>query len=356
MDCLPELIPKTMKMDLKRLKPWINGLEAYKAGKTIEGLVKLASNENNYGPSPKVVKAIKEWSSKSYKYPYLDREVCEAISGYVGVESENIVVGNGSDELIDFIVKVFKGPFAGFYPSYSEYRLMTEILGEEYVEVRLNSDFGFDVDRFLDEAGEAKACFLCTPNNPTGGVLDRDYVVRILESGRITIVDEAYVEFGGKSIVDLIDEYENLIVLRTFAKAFGLAGLRVGYLIACSEVIDCMDKVKPPFNVGILAQAAVLAALDDVGYMKKCVEKIKRDRKPLYDALNRKFTAYQSEANFVLADVSPRKAADFYEDMVEEGFIVRMFGKFNGFAGEYVRVSVGTTDENNAFISALERV
>ncbi|MFH1403761.1 MAG: histidinol-phosphate transaminase [Candidatus Altiarchaeota archaeon] len=342
-------------MDSNRVKTWINGLDVYKPGKTREGLVKLSSNENNYGPSPRVVESIIEWAPKVGKYPFMDNEVREAIARYAGVNQENVIAGNGSDELIDMIVKTFKGPFAGPYPSFSEYELVAKALGEDYVEVKLEEDFSFNAGRFIKEGGMADTLFLCTPNNPTGGVISREDIVKVLDTGKTVVVDEAYYEFGVESTVDLIDEYENLIILRTFAKAFGLAGLRVGYAIADEETIEALGKVKPPFNVNLLAQISVLAALEDLGYMEECVSRIKKDREALYNALSKRYRTFKSQSNFVLADVSPTTARGFYEKMLDQGFITRVFGKFRGFKGEYVRVTVGKTEENESFINALDK-
>ncbi len=340
----------------KYVKPWIACLDVYKPGKTIEGKIKLSSNENNYGPSPMVVSALKDWAPKVNMYPYLFNEVNEAIAEFCGVKPENIVCGNGSDEIIDFIAKIFKGPFAGFYPSFSEYVLCSKANGEEYVDSILDEGFVFDADRFIEDTKSANIIFLCNPNNPTGGVLERKDIIKVLDTGKITIVDEAYAEFTGETVVDLIEDYENLIVLRTFAKSFGIAGLRVGYSIACEKMTEILGKVRPPFNVNLFAQVAALAALDDQDYMRKTVDVIKKDRDKLSKALDKKYNAFPSEANFVLADVSPQMASEAYQDLFNAGFIVREFGKFKGFKGEYIRVTVGTTQENNAFIKALEDI
>lgn len=337
-----------------KVNPWIEGLTPYAPGKTADGKIKLASNENNYGPSPKVIAVLKELGDKINVYPYKTRELGEKTAGYCKVGAGNIILGNGSDELIDLILKVFGGPSLAFTPGFSEYRICSQTLGLEYSEVRLNPDFSLPADEFVEAAEKANVVFLASPNNPTGSTVEESDIKRVLDTGKIVVVDEAYYEFYGETIVPLVNEYSNLIVLRTFSKAFGLAGLRVGYAVACRELIGLLNRVKPPFNVNSLAHEKALVALEDLEYLKSTVEEIKGDRRLLYNALNKKYRAFPSEANFVLADVSPMTAKEFYDKMFEKGFIVREFGEFPGFSGQYVRVTVGTTEENQKFIEALD--
>jgi len=196
--------------------------------------------------------------------------------------------------------------------------------------------------------------FLDNPNNPTGGVIARDDIIRVLDEGKITVIDEAYYEFYGESVSDLINDYPNLIVLRTFSKAFGLGGLRVGYAVACKDIIELLDRVRPPFNVNSLAMDAALAALDDVDYMKKTVDKIVEDRNRLSESLASKLKVFPSQTNFLLMDVSPSSAQEFFERMLERKIVVRKFGRFEGFEGEFIRITVGTKKENEKLIEALE--
>jgi histidinol-phosphate aminotransferase len=341
---------------MEYVKPWVHKLKPYSPGKTVEGMVKLASNENNYGPSPKVVEGLRGRVGRVYMYPYRDLDVREALAGYVGVGVEGIVLGNGSDELIDLVVRAFKPPVAGHYPTFLEYPAYTRIYGEEYVSVPLNDDFSFNAEVFIREAGRANLLFLCTPNNPTGTIIEREDIIKVVETGRIVVVDEAYYEFCGSTVVDLIPEYGNLIVLRTLAKAFGLAGLRVGYAVCNPDVAGVLGKVKPPFNVNCLAHEAVLLALGDLEYMHDTVERLKADRGMLVRELSKRFRVVPSHTNFVLVDVSPFTAQEFFERMLEQGIVVRPFGSFDGFGGEFVRITVGTGVENGGLVSALEKL
>ena len=346
-----------MKYDLSdNVKPWIPDLCCYTPGSTLEGYIKLASNENNYGPSPKVKEAIKNAAGKVYIYPYRGRELREKIAEYCQCDPGNIITGNGSDESIDLIFKTFKGPVHSLNPTYAEYRIFSEALGEKYEQTDLEQDFTFPLEKFIKESKKARIILLCSPNNPTGGVISRQELTTILEEGKTTVVDEAYVEFHKRSFTPLVSEYPNLLILRTFSKAFAIAGLRLGYVIANPDTIKLLDRVKPPFSVNSLAMEAALAALDDQGYMRETVEKIVKDREILCTELNKKFKAYKSESNFILADVTPQKSDDVCRKLLEKKIIIRNFGKFPGFSGEYIRVSVGTTKENRKFVQALKDI
>ncbi len=338
----------------ENVKPWIPGLCCYTPGQTIEGYTKLASNENNYGPSPKVKEAIRKAAGSVNVYPYRDPELREKIAGYCKCRPGNVITGNGSDESIDLIYKTFKGPVHSVNPTYTEYRIFAEALGERYSYTNLDEGFTFPVEKFIKESKNARILVLCSPNNPTGGVLSEENIRAVLEEGKTTVLDEAYVEFHKRSFTPLVSEYPNLLVLRTFSKAFAIAGLRVGYIVADPEAIKLLDRVKPPFSVNTLALEAAMAALDDQGYMRETVEKIKKDRKRLYNELNKKFKAYKSGSNYILADVAPMRSNDVYEKLLEKKIIVRNLGRFHGFSGEYLRVSVGTTEENERFIDVLK--
>jgi len=344
----------------KFFKPWISDVSPYIPGKMSEGFIKLASNENDYGPSEKVIAAIKDKAGDIFRYPYKDELVKEKISKYCGnlIDTENIILGNGSDELIELIIKTFQSPYMGFYPSFVEYNRVSKIFNEIYYEIPLNDDFTFNCEKFInDEKFEkARVVFLCSPNNPTGGIIERKDIEKILKFNKVVVVDEAYYEFSNLTCIDLTDEYENLIVLRTMAKAFGIAGLRMGYGISNKEIIKFLHKVKPPFNVNILAHEAALAALNDISFMKKNVERIINSRKILSDILSRKFKVFESHTNFLFIDVSPYTAQEFFEDLYEKKIIVRPFGKLDGFKGEYIRITVGTEKENEILTDATEGI
>ena len=332
---------------------WVHGLTPYSPGKTVEGAVKLASNENDWGPSPKVISGLRRKVKEVFRYPHRDNDVKEALAGYCGAKAENIVLGNGSDELIELIVKAFRGPIASHYPTFLEYPTYAAIYNVPYMGSKLGPGFAFEAERFISETSAANLIFLCTPNNPTGTVIEPADVEKVAKAGKIVVVDEAYAEFWGKTLVPLAKDYPNIIVLKTMAKAFGLAGLRMGYAVASQEIAQALSKVKSPFNVNSLAHEAALLALADVPYMRRTVGKIVRDRGRLERALAKKYRVIPSKTNFILADVSPMKPGEFYDRMLKRGFVVRPQPAFDGFPGSWVRITVGTTGENTGLIRAI---
>ena len=339
------------------IKPWVDGVVSYVPGKTIEGYIKLASNENNFGPSPKVIAALNKAASCVNTYPYKDMQLREAIGKYCGnYSADDVILGNGSDELIDLILKAFKGPLYTFSPTFASYSIYARMLNEKYQDIPLNADFSFPLAEFIAGSKEAGIIFLCTPNNPTGTILSEKEITEVLDLGKPTVVDEAYFEFCGKTSLPLLKDYDNLIVTRTLAKAFGLAGLRIGYAVANPGTIKVLLKVKPPFNVNILAQEAALAALSDVPYMKGVVEKTIKERETLYRNITKRFTATPSYTNFILMNTAPLSAAEFYEKLLTAGFVVRQLGRFPGFSGEYCRITVGTPEQNKKLATALDSI
>lgn len=344
-----------MKVEGK-VNTWLKSIGLYTPGQIREGYIKLSANENNYGPSRKVVGKIKQTAGQIYRYPYKDLKLRKKIAGYVGTKPDNIIVGNGSDELMDLIIKTFKGDVCGLYPGFLWYKLVANVNGRKYYEIPLESDFSFDVKKFLKASKKTGIIFIDNPNNPTGTVIAEKDIKVILDAGKITVIDEAYFEFYGKTAIPLTRRYKNLIVLRTFAKAFSLAGLRVGYAIANRQTIDYINKVKSPFNVNLVAQEAALSSLEDKKYMRECVKKILRDRKKLYANLNKKFKCVSSEANFLLVDTSALTTGQFFNKLLKAKIIVRKFGKLKGFKGNYTRITIGTASENRKLLKVLKNL
>lgn len=340
----------------QHVNEWVHKITPYQPGKTIEGMIKLASNENAYGPSPLVIKGLREYIPNIGRYPYKDIEVKEAIAAYAKVKPENIVLGNGSDENIELIIKAYKGAVGASYPSFVSYPIYAQMHNRQYFYSPLNPDFTFNRERFIKDTWNANILFLCSPNNPTGSTIDLSDIEDIAQTGKIVVVDEAYFEFHGVTAKNLVSQYPNVIVLRTMAKAFALAGLRIGYAIASEEVAQTLNKVKGPFNVNILAQEAALLALKDVEYMKRCVARIIQDRKSVEARLAQKFKVFPSQANFLLVDVSPYTAQEFYEKMLENRIVVRPQPKFHGWDGNYVRITIGTSEENYQLADAINKL
>ena len=341
---------------MEHMKECIKYLAPYSPGKTVEGAIKLSSNENNYGPSPKVLAGLKKSIHKIFMYPHKDEEVKAALARYCGAKPENIVLGNGSDELIELIVKVFHGPIGSHYPTFAEYPTYAKMHDIPYVSSDLGEGFGFEADRFLRETREAKILFLCTPNNPTGTTISRSDVKKVAATGKIVVVDEAYAEFWGVTYADLPSKYPNIIVLKTLAKAFGLAGLRIGYAIAAPDVADALERVKAPFNVNYVAHEAALLAMKDLPYMRRTVKRIVRDRGIVAKALGKRFRVIPSKTNYLLVDVSPMAPSEFFDRMLKEKIVVRPQPRFEGFPGSWVRITIGTSAENKKLVKAAERI
>ena len=305
------------------INEWVHKIAPYTPGRTIEGATKLASNENSYGPSPKVIAGLREKLPEIFRYPYKNVHVKEKLAEYCRVKPENIVLGNGSDEMIELLIKAFRGPVASHYPTFAYYPICAQIYNREYISSSLNHDFSFNVQRFIKETWKANLVFLCSPNNPTGTVIDLQDIEEVAQTGKIVVVDEAYFEFYGTSAKHLLLQYPNVIILRTMAKAFGLAGLRMGYAIADPELAEALKKVRGPFTTNYLAHEATLLALKDLDYMKKTVARLVHDRKAIEKKLADKYKAVPSNTNFILVDVSPMSAKEFSEKMLEHRIGVR---------------------------------
>lgn len=332
-------------------------------GLRAKNVIKLASNENPLGASKKAVEAIKKFASKAHLYPDTDAsELREAIAKRFDLKSGNVIVGNGSDEIIELAIKLFlnEGEEAIVpSPTFSFYANLAKLYGGRIITAPLDKEFNYDANAVLAKTSvSTKLIFVCSPNNPTGGVITEDALRRILQGRAVVILDEAYAEFADSSLVNLIREYENLIVLRTFSKAFGLAGLRVGYGIACEKVIEYMLRIKPPFNVNTLAQKAALAALSDRAHLKKSIATVKEGRRFIAENLKKLgIKTYPSQANFLLLNFGDAKktAKEVAEKLLRKGIITRECGSF-GLNDNYLRVSIGTKAQNKKFIAELKKL
>ncbi|MCH7996338.1 MAG: aminotransferase class I/II-fold pyridoxal phosphate-dependent enzyme [Chloroflexi bacterium] len=224
--------------------------------------VKLDANENPYGPSPRVLRAI-AGSSALHVYPDAEQQhLRTALGDYVGLGAEHIVVGNGSDDILDLITRLTLEPgdrVINCTPTFGMYKFVTEVSGGVLVEVSRNDHYGLDLDAIEKSIDDrTKIVFIASPNNPTGNSSSRDEIVRLLETGLAVVVDEAYFEFSGQTMASLVPDYDNLMVVRTFSKWAGLAGVRVGYGIFSPRIADYINQIKQPYNVSVFAQMAAL--------------------------------------------------------------------------------------------------
>ena len=321
-------------------------------------LIKLDANENPYGPTPAVRRVIESFADTAI-YPDPDQaDLRGALSDYTGVPSGRIVGAAGSDELIDLLVRLFVAPgdrVVTAVPTFGMYSFSTEVIGGEFVpEPRSAQDFSLDLPRMVESVPGAKLAFLASPNNPTGNSLSRFELKELLDTGTIVVVDEAYHEFSDlPSAAELLDEYPNLFVLRTFSKWAGLAGLRVGYGLFPADLAAVLMRVKPPYNVGTLAQAAAVAALDDRETAFERVRTIVNERAKLARALAHIEGArvYPSDANFLLIRFLGRDTRSLHARLRARGIALRWFDTPG--LEDCIRVSVGLPDQNESLLNAL---
>jgi histidinol-phosphate aminotransferase len=323
-------------------------------------IAKLDGNENPYGPSPKVTEALARFPHYHIYPDPEQRRVREAIAEYVGASPEHIVVGNGSDELLDLTGRLFLSPgdkAVNAPPTFGIYEFVIHTYGAEVLEAPRQEDFGLDVDaaeRAL--AAGAKLMFLASPNNPTGDATSAEELERLLSPGAAVVVDEAYAEFAGKSVTQLTAKRDNLIVIRTFSKWAGLAGLRAGYGVFPTPVAEAIRKIKMPYNMTVAAQEAVLASLEDRAVLSENVRKIVGERKRMAKALAAFpwLRVFPSRANFLLCQVEGRPATKLQTELRERGVLVRHFNS-PGVRG-CLRISVGRPEDTNRLVQALSEI
>ncbi|HID42755.1 MAG TPA: histidinol-phosphate transaminase [Archaeoglobaceae archaeon] len=351
------------------IRETIAKLDRYKAGKSVEEIrkkyglkkvVKLASNENPYGASPEAIKAFKKYDSL-HVYPDPDpKDLRERISEYTGFDESRIVVGAGVDGILESVFKIFVGEGDCVIipvPSFPYYHILTKISGGKDIIVRRNFDFSINAEKILHSIDDrTRIVIICSPNNPTGNSENKEEVAEIVEqSGCIVFIDEAYAEFSSKNLLELA-EYENVILARTFSKAFGLANLRIGYAIVPKKLRQYFLKVTTPFPVSTPAKFAAIAALEDIDYLRIVVERIKEERMRIIKELSKMdVKVYPSESNFILIETEYR-SGDLCEELLKRWVIVRDCSGFIGCNDRHVRVSVGKKEENDFFIEKMEEI
>lgn len=328
--------------------------------KEYENVAKLDANENNnlaYLLNQKLAKAI--MGLKVNQYP--DTDCCE-LRNMLGKElylaPQQLMMGCGSDQLISIIINAFIGTgdkILTHTPTFGMYKITTQVAGGTTVEVPLGEDFTFDLYSFMKaiREEEPKVIFLTNPNNPTGGIIPREQIIKMIEFAKgIVVVDEAYYEFYGESVIDLVNYYPNLIVLRTLSKGYGLAGARVGYGAASKQLMGILYKVKPPYNVTSLSQAAAKICLENKEMMAQAIEEIIKEREAmtsqLRDIPNTKI--FKSYGNFILCRLE--KAKEVNDFLIDNKVLVRYFGEEGPLAG-CIRITIGTKEENQLVVKLL---
>ncbi len=338
---------------------------AARLGLPLGQIIKLDANENPYGPTKHALAALSGYSNY-HRYPdALSRRLRQAISHYVGVDAANILVGNGSDELIDSVLRLFRpGPRGGGIaqvlncpPTFGEYQFYA--LSNDMEVLDIPRDEGFRVDVAAIEAlcradPRPKVLFLASPNSPDGSLLPDADLLRFLELPLVVVLDEAYIEFStANSKAGLVAERENLIVLRTFSKWAGLAGLRVGYGIFPQALMEGLWRLKSPYNVNCAAQVGALATLENLNEAKENIAKIVAERERLIKKLREIsfLTVYESQSNFVLCRTRGVPIEAIRQVMERRGILLRYFG--DPALRDYVRITVGTPMQDEAVLIAL---
>ena len=331
---------------------------AEELGVSVERIAKLDGNENPYGPSPKVAEAL---GAYGFYHLYPDpeqRRVREAVADYVAVDVSQIVMGNGSDELLSIAAMLFLSPgdtMANAPPTFGVYSYLGHVYDANIVQVERNEDFSLDLpalERAVDDG--AKLLYIASPNNPTGNSLPRDQLERLLMHDAMIVVDEAYAEFTGESFVPMVEEHDNLIVVRTFSKWAGLAGMRAGYAVLPPALAEIVWNTKVPFNLTVSAEQAILASLEDRDWLQKNVALIVAERERLFSRLSDLpwLRPYPSHGNFILCEVRGPNAQDVRDRLAEQGIMVRYFDSPG--LRNCIRISVGKPEHTDRVIDALK--
>lgn len=340
-------LEKILRKNIASLKPYSSARDEY----TGEAMVFLDANENPF-------------NQPYNRYPDpLQKELKEKIALIKEVRPEQIFLGNGSDEPIDLLIRAFCEPgvdnVVSINPTYGMYQVAADIHNVEVKKVSLTDRFELDSEKLLKEVnGSTKLIFLCSPNNPTGNCLDTEQIVSVIRQfNGLVIIDEAYIDFApGKSFVPQLEEFTNLVILQTFSKAWGMAGIRLGMAFASPEIIRVLNKIKYPYNLNILTQQKALELIQKIDDVKKWVKLLIAERKKMTDLLSEfPFVSeiFPSDANFLL--VKMHDARGIYEYLVENGIIVRDRSKIY-LCDDSLRITIGSSHENDALLNALNEL
>ncbi len=355
-------IEKFIRSDLITL----GGYSTHKSPDTLksvpaEKIVKLDANENPYGCSPKVQKALSGYNRYNIYPDAGQNKLRKQLQTYTGIDAANIIAANGSGELLNDILYLLLEPgdeVINCIPTFDLYRLRTLINRGKLVNVLRNADdFSVNVSAVTTAiTPKTKLIILTNPNNPTGNVISVGDIKELLDTGIPVLVDEAYYEFCGETVAPLIDKYHNLMVLRTLSKWAGLAGLRVGYGILPSQMVNYLLKIKLPYNVNVAVQVAVEESLKDMDYLQRNVKAIIAERERMTGELNKLqfLKVYPSRANFIFCAVLKGEAKQIQQELQDRGILVRYFDQLlvkNG-----IRFSVGKPEHTDSLIKALREI
>lgn len=354
-----------MKTEIESLlNPYIKELNSKSAINRRKDAIRLDKGELPYPPSPHVIEAISNAASEINRYPdILGGVLREALAEYNGVKTEQIVVGNGSDDLIELIVKVFVKQGEEVIlpiPTFFVYDFATKVVGGIPIWVKRNEDFSLNIDAIKDKiTSKTKVLFIANPNNPTANLTPREILIEILEQvDSIVVIDECYYEFSQETVVDLIEKYPNLIILRSLSKSFGLAGIRIGYSIANEVISDYLYRIAQLFPVNKMAIVAGKVALENKKYIDSNIHKIQQEKKELTKELTELgFTVYPSDTNFLFIGTKSLNitSKNIVKLLKEQNILVADFGLKQGLDGYYLRTAIGKDKENQILLAGLKK-
>ncbi|WP_143314937.1 histidinol-phosphate transaminase [Clostridium sp. HBUAS56017] len=342
----------------------LNNLEAYVPGEQPKDVkyIKLNTNESPYPPSPKVIEAINKLAVEGLNL-YSDpdtRELTLSLAKFYSVKPEQIFVGNGSDEVLAFIFRAFfdkerKGCFPDI--TYGFYKVYAKSFGIDSNQIPLRDDFTIDINNYINCG---RNIIIANPNAPTGLVLSHEEIIKILKTNtdRVVVIDEAYVDFGSKSCIDLINSNHNLIVVQTFSKSRSLAGGRIGYAIASEEIIEDLNKIKfsfSPYNINSLSSIAGIASVKDEAYFYECNKKVIRTRERVKEEFRKLgFKVLDTKTNFVFVSHEDMAAREYHKKLRENGVLTRYYDEAR--IDNYVRITIGTDEEMNEVMKITEKI
>lgn len=345
---------------------FVKDLEPYSPGEQpqISNITKLNTNENPYGPSPAVIRAIAETADDRLRlYPPPEAEQLKAkIAEHFQLSASQVFVGNGSDEVLAHVFNGLlnhpdKGPLLFPDISYSFYPVFCQLYGIKHKKIPLAEDFAIDLNQYQRANG---GIIFPNPNAPTGMLLELDAIESLLQANTdsVVVVDEAYIDFGGESAASLIEQYDNLLVVQTMSKSRSLAGMRVGYALGSEQLIAGLNRIKNSFNsypLGHLQIAAAIAAFDDQPYFQKTTDRVISERQRVVEQLETLgFNVLPSKANFVLAHHPENAAEGLATALRDKGIIVRYFAKPR--IDQYLRITIGTESQNSRLIESLKQI
>ncbi len=361
---MPQGIEKYIRKELLSFgaysSPVASDAQAEEAGISLDKIIKVDQNENLFGPSPRVNKALAKYNGFNI-YPDAEQTAFrQQLAAYTGVNPECIVGANGSNQLLDLVTRLFVGEGDGvinYVPTFDIYRFSTQICGGKLIEIQRDENFAIDVKAIQKAVDKkTKLIFLANPNAPTGNLTPRKDLIEVLDIGLPTCIDEAYYEFSGVTVVPLMKKYPNLMVVRTFSKWAGLAGLRVGYGMFPPAIAETLHRIKVPFNINVAALVAVQESLNDVDFLLERVKILITERDRLYNGLKKIkwLKPYPTRANFILCQVLKGNAAELQSRLQQKGILVRYFAKPR--LENCIRLSAGRPEHTDIILETLREI